>query len=218
MDFSRRRKAMVDSQIRPNDVTDARLLDAFATTPREAFLPAHLQPAAYVEMELAVAPGRALPTARDHAKLLEALDLAEGDLVLDVACATGYSTAILAQVVDMVVAVEADEALAAFAEGKLAEHDIANAAVIVGPPAAGAASQGPFDAVVVSNGAVDAIPDALLGQLKDGGRLAAFCPADGVVQGTVMERAGDAFGRRRLFAASTRTFLDEFSAPPAFVF
>ena len=111
MDFQAARKHMVDSQVRPHDVTDTRVHAAFETIARENYLPAELRGQAYIDREIRYAPTRSLATARDFAKLVDALEIEADDLILDVACGSGYSSAILAQLGEMVVAVEDDEAL-----------------------------------------------------------------------------------------------------------
>lgn len=217
MDYKAARKAMVASQVRPNDVTDHRVLNALETTPKEAFLPVEHRATAYVEREIIYGSGRSLPTARDFAKLLQALELRPGDLVLDVACGGGYSTAVLARIVEMVVAVENDEALASAAEAALEKNEIANAAVIIGEPAEGAPDQGPFDAIFISE-AVEEVPEALLAQLKDGGRLGAFLVSEGVGEGVIFRRSADAVSRRSLFTASARNVPPGFERKREFVF
>lgn len=218
MDFASARRHMVESQVRTNDVTDLRLQAAMEETPREAFLPAGLRALAYVEREFDIAPGRWLLTARDFSKLVAAAEPVETDIVLDVACASGYSTAILARLCEMVVAVEADEALAAGAGETLAALDIANAATIAGDPAKGAPGQGPFDLIVIASGAVEVEPDALFAQLKDGGRLAMIRRENGVSRGVICRRSGEAVTARRVFDAACRAALPEFAAPRKFVF
>lgn len=217
MDYVEARKHMVNSQVRTNDVTDLRLQAVLETVPRENFLPAGLKDQAYVEREIAYAPGRTLLRARDLAKLVAAADIGERDLVLDVACGAGYSTAVLAGLAEMVVAVEADEALSASAQEALTEIGIDNAAVVAGDPPKGAPSQGPFDVIFIG-GAIAQEPEALLKQLKEGGRLAAIRRTDGVSRGVVYRRDGDAFAARTVFDASTAAVLPEFQAPKTFKF
>ncbi len=217
MDFEAARKHMVDSQVRPNDVTDARILRAFETAPRERFLPAELRAQAYIDREVAYAPGRSLPTARDFAKLLQALDIEPSDLVLDVACGPGYSTAILAMICDMAVAVEKDEAMAALAQENWSAIGAVNAAVVSADPREGAPKQGPFDVIVIAHG-LEIEPTALLKQLKDGGRLGAFLRQGSVTKGCVWRRSGAAAGMAEVFDASIRTVLDGFTRPKTFVF
>ena len=217
MDYEAARKLMVDSQIRPSDVTDQRLLSVLERTPKEEFLPTESRAFAYVEKEIVLSPERALPTPRDFAKLLNALDVGPDDLVLDVACATGYSTAVLAQMCEMVVAIESDEKFAAKAEQALVAHDVGNAAVIVGDPVEGAAKQGPYDVIVIA-GVVETALEALLEQLKDGGRLGALVAEDGVVRGVVHRRTGAAVSATRRFHAASRRVVKGFEKPKAFVF
>lgn len=217
MDFKTARRRMVESQVRTNDVTDLRVQWVMETVPREIFLPGDLREQAYVEREIAYAPGRRLLTARDFAKLVDAADPQRGDLVLDVACGSGYSTAVLASLAEMVVAVEADEDLAALAQKNLQALDIANAAVIVGNPAEGAPKQGPFDIIFVG-GAIAVEPKALLDQLKDGGRLAAIRREGGVSRGVIYQKSGGAVAARAVFDAATAAILPEFAAPKSFSF
>ncbi|WP_411818786.1 protein-L-isoaspartate O-methyltransferase family protein [Hyphococcus sp. DH-69] len=217
MNFNEARRRMVDSQVRTNDVTDLRLQTAMETTPREIFLPVGLRDQAYVEREIDYAPGRTLLTARDFSKLAAIAEPKAGELVLNAVAGSGYSTAILAQLVDMVVAVESDETLAATAQENLNIVDVSNAAVITGPSDQGAASQGPYDLVFI-DGAIEKRPDALLAQLKDGGRLVAIMRKDGVSRGVVYRHNGDAFACTEKFDASTRAILPGFEAVKSFVF
>ena len=149
MDFKTARRRMVDSQVRTNDVTDLHLQLALETVPREEFLPPELRDQAYVERELPYAPGREMLTARDFAKLAAIADPRPGDLCLNAVAGTGYSTAVLAQLVDMVVAIESDEALSAAAQEILTRLDVGNAAVLTGDCTKGAADQGPYDLIFV---------------------------------------------------------------------
>ena len=217
MDFKTARRRMVDSQVRTNDVTDLRLQAALETVPKEKFLPAALREQAYVERELPYAPGRMMMTARDFAKLVAIADPRPGDLCLNAVAGTGYSTAVLARLVDMVVAVEADEALAATAQEVLTELDVANAAVITGDCVEGVPNQGPFDLIFIG-GVIEIRPDALLAQLKDGGRLVAVQRCGGVSRGVVYRRSGDAFACTEKFDATAKSVLPGFAAVKAFVF
>lgn len=217
MDFAAARKHMVDSQVRTNDVTDLRIQRAFETVERERFVPADLKSQAYVDRELPYAPGRSLITARDHAKLLAALDIGANDLVLDVACGSGYSAAILSQLGEMIVAVEDNEKLAATAQDNWSAAGVVNTAVISAEPAAGAPKQGPFDVIVIA-AAIESEPAALLKQLKDGGRLGAIIRTGGVAKGVVWRRSGAATAAHEIFDASARTVPEGFARPKAFVF
>ncbi len=217
MDYQAARQHMVDSQVRTNDVTDLRIQTAMEQTPREAFLPVELRDQAYVEREIAYAPGRLLLRARDFSKLVAAAEPHPGDIVLNAVCGSGYSTAILAQLVEMVVAIESDEKLASSAQETLASLGFSNAAVITGDPWEGAPDQGPFDLIFVG-GAIEKQPDKLLAQLKDGGRLATILRKDGVSRGGVYRRSGEAVAFTEFFDAATSAVIAGFDMPKAFVF
>lgn len=164
---------MVDTQVRPSDVTKFPIIEAMLTIPREAFVPDGSIEAAYVGENLALGPGRVVLDPRTFAKMLDALDIQPRELVLDVGCGLGYSAAVLARLADAVVAVEEDETLAAQAQRALSEQGLDNAAVIAGPLAVGAPKHGPYDAIMIE-GAVEEVPEALLAQLAEGGRIAAI--------------------------------------------
>lgn len=217
INYAAARKHMVDSQVRPNDVTDLRLQLALEAVPREAFLPTAMRDQAYVERELAYAPGRRLITARDFAKLVAALDVGPGDLVLDIACGAGYSTAVLAALSRKVVAVEPDEGLRKTARETLAGLRIENVEVVPGDAEGGAPALGPFDLVFIGGG-IAIEPARLLDQLKDGGRLAAIKVEDGVGRGVVYTRRDGAIGARAAFDASTGFILPGFESPKRFSF
>lgn len=171
-DFSARRVMMVDTQVRPSDVTKFPIIDAMLSVPREAFVPRDKREAAYMGENLMLRHDRVVLEPRTLAKLLDALDIQPDEMVLDLGCGLGYSAAVLARLADAVVAVEEDEAMATEAQHLLSQASVDNAAVIVGPLAAGAAKHGPYDVITVQGG-VEFIPPALLDQLKDGGRIAA---------------------------------------------
>ena len=178
-DFALRRRMMVDTQVRPSDVTKYPIIDAMLRVPREAYVPATRVEAAYMGENIVLGPNRVLLEARTSAKMLDALELGRGDAVLDVGCGLGYSAALLAEMVDAVVAVEEDEAMAKAAEATLAAQSVHNVAIVRAPLKDGAAKHGPYDAIIIE-GAVEVMPDAILAQLKDGGRIAAIF-ADGAL-------------------------------------
>ena len=170
-DFSARRVVMVDSQVRPSDVTKFPIIEAMLAIPREVYVDTAKREAAYMGENLTFAPGRVMLEPRTLAKMLDALDIQPTDVVLDIGCGLGYSTAVIARFADAVVAVEDDEAMAAAAQNVLAAQGVDNAAVIAGALAGGAAKHGPYDVITVQGG-VETVPEALLAQLKDGGRIA----------------------------------------------
>ena len=136
-DYAAARRNMVLSQLEPTRVHDPRILDAMGAVPREAFVPKSLAGVAYVDEDLEVARGRYLMEPVVLARLIEALGIQEGDLVLDVGCCTGYSAAILARLAGTVVAVESDAELAAKAGDNLSKVGTDNVAIIEGPLPAG---------------------------------------------------------------------------------
>ncbi len=170
-DFSDRRVMMVDTQVRPSDVTKFPIIEAMLTIPREAYVPVAAREAAYMGENLVIGPGRVVLEPRTLAKMLEVLDIQPTDVVLDVGCGLGYASAVIARFADAVVALEDDPVRAAEAERLLSAQGVDNVAVIHGTLAQGAAKHGPYDAITIQGG-VEVVPDALIAQIKDGGRIA----------------------------------------------
>ena len=208
---------MVDSQVRPNDVTELRLQAAMETTPRELFLPPRLRDQAYVERELPYGPARRLITARDFSKLVSAAQIAATDVVLDVACGGGYSAAILARLAERVIALEPVPELAESARSALRDAGVANVEIVAGALAEGAPAQAPFDVIIIA-AAVERVPERLFDQLKDGGRLAVIERQGGVSRGVVYSKSGGAVASRASFDAATTFVLPGFAAEKAFAF
>lgn len=179
---------MIDSQVRPNDVTDRRLISAMSAVAREAFVPASRRAVAYAEMPVETAPGRWMMAARDFSKLVNALAIREGERILDIAPGTGYSSAVLARL-GAVVALEEGEAAKALTEG-LASSGVTGVEVVTGSLKAGAPAKGPFDVIIV-NGAVEVVPQAWLDQLAEGGRLAVAVNDNGTRRARIYTRSGD---------------------------
>ncbi len=217
-DYATQRKSMVDSQVRPSDVTDRAIPRAMLDVPRHAFVPEAVREIAYMDDDLKISDGkgaaRYLLAPRVLAKLMQHLEIARGNRVLDVGCATGYSTAVLAHLGARVVALECDSELAEQCRAALAGME--NVQVVDGPLTAGAPSQGPYDAILV-NGAVSDIPAALRDQLKDGGRLVAVEVRGGVGKAVIWKRIGTRFDSRELFDASA-ALLPGFEPKREFVF
>lgn len=172
-EFATRRVMMVDTQVRPSDVTKFPIIAAMLAIRREVYVPDSLREAAYVGENVDLGAGRVVLEARTLAKLLDALDVQPTELVLDLGCGFGYSAAVIAHLADVVVAVEEDEAMAAEAQRRLAVEGVDNAVVIAGPLVAGAAKHGPYD-VITLQGGVENVPAAVLAQLKEGGRIGAI--------------------------------------------
>jgi len=214
-EFETARKQMVDSQIRPSDVTDRRLIAAFLDIPRHVFVPRARRASAYADTQVQVGDARTLMRPRDIAKLVHAADIQPDELVLDIACARGYSTAILARMAGTVVGLESDEDSLSRASGLLADIGADNAVVIEGDLAAGVAKQGPFDVIFV-NGAIDAVPQAWLDQLAEGGRLVAVIRKGPIGKATVFTRSAAGVGERQVFDANVAP-LPGFQAEAGFV-
>lgn len=170
-DYATRRTVMVDTQVRPSDVTRFPIIDAMLSVPREAFVPRRLREAAYLGETLDLGEGRCVLDPRILAKMLDALDIQPDDLVLDIGPAYGYSSAVIACMAEAVVGVESDAELADEAQRLLLEHDIDNVIVQSGDLTAGAPDHGPYDAVLLQGG-VETLPEAITDQVKDGGRIA----------------------------------------------
>lgn len=168
--FAERRRMMVDTQIRPSDVTKYPIIDAMLSVPREAFVPDGQAEEAYAGKNVQIAPGRVMLEPRTLAKMLDVLDIHDDELVLDIGSGLGYSAAVMASMAQAVVALEEDDTLSEDAQAALTAVGADNVAVETGPLSAGAADMGPYD-VIIMQGGVETIPDDLLAQLKDGGRI-----------------------------------------------
>jgi protein-L-isoaspartate(D-aspartate) O-methyltransferase len=216
-DFAQARVNMVENDVRTNDVTDRPLIAAMLEVPREVFVPAGQRDLAYAGLPIAVAPGRHLLDARTFSKLAQAAEIGPDSLVLDVGCATGYSTAVLARLAETVVAVEADAELAKAAEENLARIDAVNAVVIQADLKAGAPEQGPYD-VIMLEGMVEEVPESLTAQLKEGGRLMAVVLADGRQGRAMLFQRIDNFVSGRPIFDATVPLLPGFERPKSFVF
>ena len=169
-DYNARRLTMVDTQVRPADVTKFPIIDAMMAVPREAYVPDDKREVAYVGENIELSRDRVMLDPRSQAKMLDALDIVPTDVILDLGCGLGYSTALLARLGETVVAVEQDPEMAAEAQRNLSEQGVDNAAVIAGDLNAGAAKHGPYDVIIIE-GAVQRLPKSLTAQLRDGGRI-----------------------------------------------
>ncbi|MFO7758688.1 MAG: rRNA adenine N-6-methyltransferase family protein [Roseovarius sp.] len=170
-DYATRRIVMVDTQVRPSDVTKFPIIDAMLSVPREAFVPQRLREAAYLGENLDLGERRVVLDPRILAKMLDALDIQPDDLVLDIGPAYGYSSAVIARMAEAVVAVEPEAEFAEEAQRLLSEHDADNVIVQQADLTAGAPDHGPYD-VVLLQGGIERLPDTITAQLKQGGRIA----------------------------------------------
>ncbi|CTQ53802.1 Protein-L-isoaspartate O-methyltransferase [Roseibium album] len=218
-DFDQSRRKMVDNQLRTNDVTDHRILDAMELVPRERFVPAAKKAVAYIDEDLPVGSsdsGRVVMKPHIFGKLVQLAEIREEDVVLIVGAGTGYSSAIVSKLAASVVALEENEDLAKTATDVLVDLGIENAVVVEGPLAKGFASEGPYDVVLI-DGAVEVLPEDLTGQLKPDGRLVVVEGLGGSGVAKLYQKSGDAVSSRFGFNASVG-LLPGFSKAEEFVF
>lgn len=215
-DFSAARDAMVESQIRTSDVTDLALLAAFRSTPRERFVPTARMALSYSDRAIETDEGRSMLAPRDLAKMIQAADIEPTDVVLDLGCGRGYSTAILAKLAETVVGVEIEEASVSLATELLVDVDVTNAAVLQGDLKSGAAEHGPFNVIFVG-GAVSEVHMPWFGQLANGGRLVCLAQNGPIGRVSVFTKTDNAIGERVYFDASA-PYLPGFEPKAEFVF
>ena len=216
MDFAAARQNMVDCQILPNRVDDQRIVEALLKNPREKFVPDNLTGIAYVDEIVPLGGQRYVMEAMVVARLLQTAALNAEDVALSIGCGTGYATAVLAQIVDTVVAVEPDKGLAQKANENLAAIGLDNVAVVEGKLEDGNIEQGPYN-VIFFDGAVQTVPDAICDQLAEGGRLVAIVAGERVGKAYLFSRFGGVISKREVFDAGT-PLLPGFRKQKSFVF
>ena len=221
-DFETARANMIESQIRPNGITDSRVIAAMAAVPREVFVPADKQCVAYMDEDLPLdglgdVSGRSLIEPMAFARLVQLAAIGPEDFVLDIGCASGYSLAVLAHLAQSAVAVEEDAVLAEIATENLNQLELSNVAVLNAPHATGCPDEAPFDAIILS-GRVPTVPRKLLEQLQDGGRLVAVVGDAPLAQAHLWTRHGDSFASRQEFDATIAPLPGIEVERPAFTF
>lgn len=208
------RHAMVASQLRTNAVSDARVVAAMDTVPREAFLPTEQAEIAYRDTAVPLAHGRAQNVPIATGRLLTQAELRAEDRALLIGAAGGYTAAVLAELVAEVVAVESDATLVALARTALDGN--ATVTLVEGPLEAGHAAGAPYDVIVI-DGAVEEIPQALIEQVKIGGRVVAGILDRGVTRLSAGRRTAGGFGLLD-FADIDCVTLPGFARPRTFTF
>lgn len=219
MNFAAARTNMVDSQIHTMGVVNEDILNAFRTTPRELFVPKEKQGIAYMDEDMPIGRARFLMEPVTHARLLQAASPVAGDSVLDIGCGTGYSTAVIAQIAGKVVAVEADNELLAKAEANWKALGCNNVLQHCGPAYEGCATHGPYSLIIV-NGSMAGVPEALLDQIAPNGRLLTVIktPADKIGHAVMLLKSeSGAISERVLFNAAV-PYIPGFEPKRGFVF
>jgi protein-L-isoaspartate(D-aspartate) O-methyltransferase len=222
VDFQEARRAMVDGQVRTSDVTDLGLIAAMLEIPREAFVPEARAALAYLDRDVVIAdatptgPARYLIKPMVLARLVQAADPGPSDSVLVIGAGTGYAAAVMSRLAGKVVALEENQSLFQQARSLLASPGSHNVTVINGPLAAGAPAAGPYDVILIDGG-VETVPDALCGQLSSGGRLVAVVRSGPLGKAKLFQPVNGKCSGRELFDANAPV-LPGFSLAPAFVF
>jgi len=199
--FTQRRVTMVDTQVRPSDVTKYPIIEAMLAVPRELFVPASMRDVAYAGYNLPLGPDRVVLSPRTFAKMLDALDVGPHELVLDIGAGCGYSAAVLGQMAEAVVAVEEDAGFAAEAEAALNQAGADNVLVVKGRLTEGSLRHGPFDVIIIEGG-IRHVPDIIGSQLKDGGRIACLFMRDELGTVFIGHKSGENVTWRFVFNAS----------------
>lgn len=189
MNLEQARFNMIEQQIRPWDVLDPSVLELLHVVHREDYVPEAHRAQAFVDVELPLTATRRMLAPKVEARLLQELKVQRHEKVLEIGAATGHLAALLGHKAQRVVAVEADAGLAAQAAANLKRTGVLNVSVLNQDGAAGVAAEEPFDAILLS-GSVAAVPQALLNQLKVGGRLAAIVGAEPVMRAVLITRKG----------------------------
>jgi protein-L-isoaspartate(D-aspartate) O-methyltransferase len=216
--FADRRRYMVESQLRTNKVTNDRLIMAFESVPKESFVDDGLSELVYIDEDLMLPGGRFILEPMVFARLAQALELGAGDAVLDIGPTVGYSTAILSKLAQSVMGIENDAGLAEKGQENLTANGVDNAIIISSPHIDGFESEAPYNAIIIE-GAVEEVPEAILMQLAEDGRLVTILREDPAAPGKAVKfaRAGEGFAHSTLFDAQT-PILSEFSKEKPFSF
>ena len=208
---------MIASQVRPNGITDGRIIQAMADLPREAFVPESRRSIAYIDEDIDIGAGRTLMEPMALAKLVQLAEIEAGDHVLHIGCATGYVTAIIASLCTSVIGIDQDQALVEAAYANSARLGITNAKFHKAAHASGWSVAQPYDAILI-DGRVPAVPQALFQQLRDGGRLVAVVGDNVVATAMVFSRNEGAISSLPAFEASIGRLPGVTVDRPGFVF
>ncbi len=218
VDYTLSRRNMVESQIRTNRVTDQRIIDAIGKIPREQFVPKHLENLAYIDHSLEISPGRYLMESMVFARLIQGASVRNDDICLDVGCGSGYSSVVLGEIAGTVVALESNSDLAKKAESNFKKSGADNIFLITAPLDEGYSGQAPYDVIVV-NGSVERLPEMLLNQLNEGGRLVSIISKKSTSgRAKLFEKRHGHISERELFDATAPDLPGHFYIPKKFNF
>jgi len=217
MNIEQARFNMIEQQIRPWDVLNLGVLELLAIVKREDFVPPAHRALAFVDTEVPLPGGQCMLAPKIEARLLQELDVRKHERVLEIGAGSGYMAALLAHKARQVTSFEIDPALARFAGANLQRAGVMNANVVNADGAAGLAGDGPFDVIVLS-GSVAEVPEALLAQLKVGGRLVGIVGFEPVMRAVLVTRTGDAGLQRRVLFDTVAQRLQGFPEPTRFHF
>ncbi len=207
---------MVDSQVRPADVTKFPIIAAMLEIPLEEFVPDASRQIAYSGMDIAIGDQRVVLDRRVLAKMLDALDIRPNEFVLDIGSGMGYSAAVIARMAEGVVALEEDEGMVKIAEGNFASLSVDNAVAMAGPLSGGAPKHSPYDVITIQGG-VEVVPDTIISQLKEGGKIGCIHSGQAAGECKVGIRRGDSINWRTAFNADAPV-LPGFERQKEFVF
>ena len=216
--FNRARKIMLESQIRPNKVIDEKVLSAFSIIPRELFVQKSMRDIAYIDEDLPLSNGRYLMEPMVLARLIQSLNLNVSDNVMIIGVGTGYSAAIISQIVASVIGIESRTNLIKKAENNLVHLDITNTVLFKERLQDGYSKEAPYNAILIDGG-VSFVPDSILNQLAKNGRLVSIYrqKIETAGEASLWMRAASNFTRTCLFNAQVPT-LEEFKKKPEFSF
>jgi len=217
MNIEQARFNMIEQQIRPWDVLNPGVLELLAVVKREDFLPAEHRALAFVDTEVPLPCGQCMLAPKVEARILQELAVHKHERVLEIGAGSGYMAALLAHKAQQVTSLDIDPDLALFAAANLKRAGVMNANVVNADGAGGLAGDGPFDVIVLS-GSVAEVPEALLSQLKVGGRLAAIVGAEPVMRAILITRTGDAGLERTVLFDTVAQRLRGFKEPTRFHF
>ena len=217
MNIEQARFNMIEQQIRPWEVLDPQVLDLLFVVKREDFVPPAYRNLAFADMEIPIGSGQVMLAPRVEARLMQELAIKNTDKVLEIGTGSGYMAALLAACADQVVTVESRPEIADFAHQNLERAGVANVTIEIGDGANGWSQRGPYDAIVVS-GALPSLPDALLKQLRLGGRLAAIVGEAPVMEAQLVTCSAEGVYNTVNLFETVVPKLDSGNAKPGFSF